>query len=47
MLGPSVTIRAVEVDFYLYSFYQPSSNYLLIFLDLKEKKKRQILRNGM
>lgn len=45
-LDPSVTIRAVEVDFYLYSFYQPLTNYLLIFLDLK-KKKRQILRNGM
>lgn len=40
-LDPSVTITAVEVDFYPSSFYQPWSNYLLIFLDLKRKKGKK------
>lgn len=32
-LHPSVTVTAVEVNFYPYSFYQPLTNYLLIFPD--------------
>lgn len=39
-------VTVMEVGFYPHSFYQPSSNYLLIFLDLKIKKTKQNKKNG-